>query len=147
MTDLLNMFYFSVLWVGYLLVFTFCVTFLCLQQLLNHCFDDIEKFIRRLQSAAEAYRELDSRRKQRVNKRNKHPIGGMLTCILFSLFWQTEEVRKNSMRHFIVFDFMPIILYCRIVSCSPEILAPVWVKWSQISHFEICIALLESKQP
>lgn len=49
-------------------------------QLLNHCFDDIEKFIGRLQSAAEAYRELDNRRKQRVNKRSKHPIGeGMLS--------------------------------------------------------------------
>ncbi|KAL5006255.1 hypothetical protein ScPMuIL_015061 [Solemya velum] len=50
-------------------------------QLLNNCFDDIEKFVARLQQAAEAYKELE-RRKKDHNGRNhkKRPLGeGMLT--------------------------------------------------------------------
>ncbi|XP_076261642.1 epidermal growth factor receptor kinase substrate 8-like isoform X2 [Rhynchophorus ferrugineus] len=46
--------------------------------ILNHCFDDIEKFIARLQHAAAAYRELERKRKARKNK--KRDMGdGMLT--------------------------------------------------------------------
>ncbi|XP_050529748.1 epidermal growth factor receptor kinase substrate 8-like [Daktulosphaira vitifoliae] len=45
---------------------------------LNHCFDDIEKFIARLQHAAAASRELERRRRNRKSK--KKDIGdGMLT--------------------------------------------------------------------
>ena len=45
------------------------------QQLLNCCFDDIEKFVARLQQAAEAYRELDRRRSRRQG-RNRRAVGG-----------------------------------------------------------------------
>ncbi|XP_078332261.1 epidermal growth factor receptor kinase substrate 8-like isoform X2 [Crassostrea virginica] len=40
--------------------------------LLNACFDDIEKFVSRLQQAAEAYKELERRRKDRNNKKSKN---------------------------------------------------------------------------
>lgn len=46
--------------------------------ILNHCFDDIEKFIARLQHSAAAVKELDRKRKNRRNK--KRDMGdGMLT--------------------------------------------------------------------
>jgi len=46
--------------------------------ILNRCFDDIEKFIARLQHAAAAYRELDKRRRSRKSK--KKDLGdGMLS--------------------------------------------------------------------
>ncbi|KAI0228914.1 Epidermal growth factor receptor kinase substrate 8 [Lamellibrachia satsuma] len=46
-------------------------------QLLNHCFDDIEKIVGRLQYAAEAFRELDRRREGRDRRRGMGD--GMLT--------------------------------------------------------------------
>lgn len=45
---------------------------------LNHCFDDIEKFIARLQHAAAASRELERRRRSRRSKK-KDPGEGLLT--------------------------------------------------------------------
>lgn len=45
---------------------------------LNHCFDDIEKFIARLQHAAAASRELEKRRRNRKSKK-KDPGEGLLT--------------------------------------------------------------------
>ncbi|KAL4224990.1 Phosphotyrosine-binding domain [Mactra antiquata] len=49
-------------------------------QLLNNCFDDIEKFVSRLQQAAEAYKELERRRNERGGKRKqKSPGEGMLS--------------------------------------------------------------------
>lgn len=45
---------------------------------LNHCFDDIEKFIARLQHAAAASRELERRKRSRRSKK-KDPGEGLLT--------------------------------------------------------------------
>ena len=45
---------------------------------LNRCFDDIEKFIARLQHAAAAFRELEKRRRSRKSKR-KDLGDGMLS--------------------------------------------------------------------
>ena len=44
-------------------------------QVLNHCFDDIERFVARLQTAADVHRELQSRQRQRGAKqpRTKQP--------------------------------------------------------------------------
>ncbi|KAK7477569.1 hypothetical protein BaRGS_00031174, partial [Batillaria attramentaria] len=48
-------------------------------QLLNHCFDDVEKFVARLQQAAEAYKELERRKRERGGKGKKNVSGdGML---------------------------------------------------------------------
>ncbi|XP_050408948.1 uncharacterized protein LOC126823921 isoform X2 [Patella vulgata] len=44
-------------------------------QLLNHCFDDIEKFVSRLQQAAESYKELEKRKKER-NSKDKRRMAG-----------------------------------------------------------------------
>lgn len=47
-------------------------------QVLNHCFDDIERFVTKLQNSIDSYKELEKRKKER--KSNKKYIGdGMLT--------------------------------------------------------------------
>lgn len=55
------------------------------QQLLNNCFDDIEKFVSRLQQAAEAYKELERRRVERGGKgsRNLPEVCMIVTCHLY----------------------------------------------------------------
>ncbi|XP_072163109.1 epidermal growth factor receptor kinase substrate 8-like [Diadema setosum] len=47
-------------------------------EILNHCFDDIEAFIGRLQKAAEAYTELTRRRQTRKGRRREHGDGLLL---------------------------------------------------------------------
>ncbi|VDI65865.1 epidermal growth factor receptor kinase substrate 8 [Mytilus galloprovincialis] len=52
-------------------------------QILNSCFDDIEKFVARLQQAAEAYKELENRKRERQSHKKKNdrappPRDGML---------------------------------------------------------------------
>lgn len=57
------------------------------QQLLNNCFDDIEKFVSRLQQAAEAYKELERRRGERGGGRKNKKVyqGGKCVILLHSL--------------------------------------------------------------
>lgn len=43
--------------------------------MLNHCFDDIERFIAKLQQASAAYRELERRRRTRKSKKKGHGDG------------------------------------------------------------------------
>jgi hypothetical protein len=52
------------------------------QMLLNRCFDDIEKYVMRLQTAADAYRELEQRRNMR-NKGGRNAMGG--ACVLLAV--------------------------------------------------------------
>ena len=53
------------------------VPYLEFQEILNHCFDEIEAFIGLLQKAAEAYTELVRRRKLRKSKK-REPGDGLL---------------------------------------------------------------------
>ena len=42
-------------------------------QILNHCFDDIERFVTRLQNSSEYFKELERRQKQRASSGGKSP--------------------------------------------------------------------------
>ena len=73
------------------------------QHLLNACFDDIEKFVSRLQQAAEAYKELERRRKDRNNKKSKNnrTTGGILVHVFYyilgvSLCSEIFEVHSST---------------------------------------------------
>ena len=55
------------------------------QQLLNNCFDDIEKFVSRLQQAAEAYKELERRRYERGHRNKRKSAGGELTLSFMNI--------------------------------------------------------------
>lgn len=48
------------------LINNLCVN--CIQEILNHCFDDIERFMLRLQQTAEAQSVLNQRNKKRSRK-------------------------------------------------------------------------------
>ena len=48
------------------------------QQILNHCFDEVEGFIGQLQKAAEAYTDLARRRRSRKNRQKKEAGDGLL---------------------------------------------------------------------
>uniref|UniRef100_A0A3B5MT51 EPS8 signaling adaptor L1a n=1 Tax=Xiphophorus couchianus TaxID=32473 RepID=A0A3B5MT51_9TELE len=52
---------------------------LCSQEILNHCFDDIEKFMARLQQAAEARSVLNQRTKRSAKKITKNDKQDLLT--------------------------------------------------------------------
>lgn len=74
---------------------------MCLQQeILNHCFDDVERFMGRLQQTAEAQTVLNQRRKTRSRKSKKKgnqdgekigaPLSELTTVVLVLQGWSRE---------------------------------------------------------
>jgi len=64
----------------------FVFVFLMLQEVLNRCFDEIEQFMARLQSVADAFKELEKRRRSR---KKKFPVtGGLSNIIMCWMKWR-----------------------------------------------------------
>lgn len=53
------------------------------QEIMNHCFDDVEQFMARLQQAAEAQHLLSQKTKKRSKKGNKKEEAGGESCTSF----------------------------------------------------------------
>lgn len=51
------------------------------QEIMNHCFDDVERFMARLQQAAEAKRVLSQRSKKRSKKSSKKEEPSGESCV------------------------------------------------------------------
>ena len=64
------------------------------QEVLNKCFDDIEQFMTRLQGVADAYKELEQRRKSRKKKAPQH--GGKKCFWFFSSFADYFDCRESN---------------------------------------------------
>lgn len=62
------------------------------QEIMNHCFDDVERFMARLQQAAEAQHVLSQRTKKRSKKSNKKEESSGESCTTFA--W-TEKPKYN----------------------------------------------------
>jgi hypothetical protein len=57
-----------------------------MQEILNRCFDDIERFMARLHGVADAIKELEKRRRSR---KKKSPVyGGLFACFSLHVFFQ-----------------------------------------------------------
>ena len=67
--------------------------------MLNRCFDEIEQFMSRLQSVADAFKELEKRRR---NRKKKNPVTGGLV-LLFEHLRQFEVLsRLDSTKWFFI---------------------------------------------
>ncbi|CAG5116293.1 unnamed protein product, partial [Candidula unifasciata] len=95
-------------------------------QLLNHCFDDIEKFVARLQQAAESYKELEKRKRDRgaknkkkqsgdgmLNARARPPPEALINCIHSNLIQQAKlkaHIHDPNAPELVHFLFTPLSL-------------------------------------
>lgn len=66
------------------------------QEILNHCFDDVERFMARLQQAAEAQHVLNQRTKKRSKKSNKKEEPGGESSTTFCLDSRTQTQFKKK---------------------------------------------------
>lgn len=69
------------------------------QEILNHCFDDIERFMARLQQAAEARSILNQRTKRSAKKSTKNDKQGTSWYMQIKLCWpQSWETKKIDLK-------------------------------------------------